>query len=99
MSVVVTGRRTARWTGMETVVERLREKLARTCGRCGHALGSHEKPDPERGVPHFPPQACRVKSGCACILFVPAGEVCDRWRPASWCSRSTWGRTPRGVCR
>lgn len=61
---------------MDVAIERVRAKLKRTCGMCGHGLGSHDKPDPERGVPHSPPQACHVKRGCMCIVFRPADVVC-----------------------
>jgi hypothetical protein len=61
---------------VKTAIERVRAKLKRTCGRCGHGLGLHDKPDPERGVPHYQPQACHVKRGCMCVQFIPADEWC-----------------------
>lgn len=60
---------------MGAEIELVRAKLKRTCGRCGHGLGSHDRPDPERGVPHYPPQ-CHVKRPCCFILFIPADEWC-----------------------
>lgn len=73
-----TSRGTARWDDVGVTIERVQAKLKRTCGRCGHGLGSHDRPDPERGVSHFPPQACHVKRGCACIVFIPADDFCKR---------------------
>lgn len=66
----------ARWAGVSAEIERVRAKLKRTCGRCGHGFRSHDEPSPEQGVPHYPPRACHVKRGCMCILFVAADEWC-----------------------
>ncbi|MCQ8829934.1 hypothetical protein [Streptomyces malaysiensis] len=51
--------------------------LTRVCGRCGHTGSSHQTPDPNRGIGRSPPQACRVRRGCPCIVFVPAREWCS----------------------